>query len=44
MISESMLREAALQSGEIYVQFFESTCGAEKPHVFSAQFDQKSRS
>lgn len=41
MISESMLREAALQSGEVYVQFFESTCDAEKPHVFSAQFDQK---
>lgn len=41
MISESMLRDAALQSGEIYVQFFESTCDAEKPHVFSAQFDQK---
>ena len=41
MISESMLREAALQSGEVYVQFFESTCDAEEPHVFSAQFDQK---
>lgn len=41
MISESMLREAALQSGEIYVQFFESTCDAEEPHVFSTQFDQK---
>lgn len=41
MISESMLCEAALQSGEVYVQFFESTCDAEEPHVFSAQFDQK---
>lgn len=41
MISESMLREAALQSGEVYVQFFESTCDAEEPHVFSAQFEQK---
>ena len=41
MISESMLREAALQSGDAYVQFFESTCDAEEPHVFSAQFEQK---
>lgn len=41
MISESMLRDAALQSGEAYVQFFESTCDVEEPHVFSAQFDQK---
>lgn len=41
MISESMLRDAALQSGDAYVQFFESTCDAEEPHVFSAQFEQK---
>lgn len=41
MISESMLRDAALQSGEVYVQFFESTCDVEEPHVFSAQFEQK---
>lgn len=41
MISESMLRDAALQSGKAYVQFFESTCDTEKPHVFSAQFEQK---